>query len=140
MLDRQYPQGKLPTKCTASELEAGNYSCTTDSLGVSLDSLLEQYVDYWYGRNANFGLLQEGYVSAIMWNTTGEEVLTKEAIWAPNRQVLWELAKDRAIVALNSEQESQQVLSHQHNIESYGIFNRSLEMRIQRNGPMVRKT
>lgn len=137
-----HEKGYFQQWCTEAELAAGKYSCTTTTLGTSLDSLIEEFTTAYYaaGQQQNYGLVQGWGVSSIMYNTTDQLISPSSALWTPNRQVLLELGLARSIVgkASRDQQVDGRDINEFQGYKNYALFNRSLEMRIQRNGPMVR--
>lgn len=59
--------------CSVAQLTAGNYSCTANSLGQSLDAIIGNYLDsaFAHGSGSNYGLVQESGLSTVLYNWTG---------------------------------------------------------------------
>lgn len=136
---RGYRKGHFEEWCTEAELEAGKYSCTTATLGFALDTLIQEYTAFWNGyfQQENFGLVQELGVSSIMYNTTDQQASANTALFTPNRQLLRDVGKARNYVGLASLNWNDGALEDYSRYDKFKVFNRSLEMRIQRNGPMI---
>jgi len=133
--------------CSSTDFRNLSFSCATDPYASQLDAWLEN--DMGSGFYAK-GQSQERYVTFSV-NRTFEATGTTTyldrnysdvMLWAPNRQVLDSLNEDYnriGFMSLNVDRDLQPDTGvyDTDTFDSYAIYNRSLQLTIQRNGPVV---
>ena len=114
--------------CSASALEAGNFSCTLDGYGTDLDEFATSAFHATAQMTAdaafyNFGRSQESYMLLVVnGSVRGSEL----PIWVPNRQVLKDMSKDLL-----------EYVDPKTGRQPPTPVNDSLELKINREGPSV---
>jgi hypothetical protein len=144
--------------CPLSAFARRNYTCTQDPFGRSLDAWIESTIA---GRGT-FGLAaQTDFVSRVLTFTANmttqyASTITMAAnslllsfkdytFWVPNRQVISDLSVDLAVVQNLAIGANLTLLAQDlpfdgeyvDFVDSYVEYNMSLELRVQRNGPIV---
>ena len=123
------PGGDRLIGCTNGTLQAGNYSCTADFYGPSLDAFAaygiessKQIKEYGYS------ILSSSQEAAVQYtiNATANGSLT----WVPNRQVLRDLSYDFL-------QTSGNLLQLNPPVVPDPVFNNSLQAILHREGPSI---
>ncbi|KAL8804119.1 MAG: hypothetical protein Q9182_002752 [Xanthomendoza sp. 2 TL-2023] len=130
--DHVFPGNDEFPGCSTAQLNAGNYSCTKDIYGPSLDAWAAQSISSMRqalsrGRNGSvvLGTSQEAALQFTINATANQDV-----IWVPNRQVLREMSHDylkaRGAYVDTDEPEYPDK-----------VFNNSLQTILQRQGPSL---
>jgi hypothetical protein len=138
--------------CDADQFTIMNFSCAADPYARQLDSWLESYIasgDYMDGqtqhRSVKFGMNST-------WTTpTTESNFSDFTFWALNRQILSNLGDDSDMITAMSLGHDEVYLQDLYNSSSTSIneqwtpdvpdtfrsYNRSLQLSVQRNGPVI---
>jgi len=139
--DNEYAKvNDVPQKCSRAQLDAHNYSCTALTFGLTLDTLVREYENsqYFSSRSLNYGLVSSEDVSCALYNTSAGGVFKASALWTPNLQMLFYLSYDYWSIRAKAKDDSE---SYQNTAvryyDSFNVYNRSLQMKIERNGPMI---
>jgi hypothetical protein len=117
-----YPQGEgALSGCTAAQLDQGNYTCTYDVYGSSLDKWADSAISArkqaeWHYGKILVGSSQEGILDFTLNFTKNGELF-----WVPNRKVLLLLSLD----------------TYSLDIYETKIYNNSLQTLLQRQGPSL---
>ena len=115
--------------CTNATLRAGNYSCTADFYGPSLDALAAYGIESSKQvREYGYAILSSSQEDAVQFtlNATANGSLT----WVPNRQVLRDLSYDFLRTSGN-------LLQLDPPVAPDPVFNNSLQTVLQREGPSI---
>ncbi len=117
-----YPRGNsLFPGCTAADLENGNYTCTYDVYGPSLDKWANSAVSARQQMQYNNGDMLVGSSQEGILDFTLNFTKNHELFWVPNRQVLGRLSIDTYLLKY----------------EANRIHNNSLQTLLQRQGPSL---
>lgn len=118
-LDSQ-PQGDgVISGCTATQLDQGDYTCTYDVYGSSLDKWANSAISARKQAEFNLGAMLVGSSQEGILDFTLNFTKNAELFWVPNRQVLSSLSLD----------------TYQLDIYETKIYNNSLQTLLQRQGP-----
>ncbi|KAK4983808.1 hypothetical protein LTR50_007010 [Elasticomyces elasticus] len=125
--------------CRESRLTSQNYSCAADVTGPALDAWIDGYVA---SRSAVQALSQQDYVSfAVNWTFQASSDPHKNdsnfVFWAPSRQVMADLSDDLLTMYNISRGVNKSSLAHPSEFETYATYNNSLQVRLQRSGPVI---
>lgn len=132
--------------CEPDQFLSRDYSCAVDSIGSSMDAWLESYL-------SSHGTM--GFTTAwdLTFNVNGtsrrqtgkskEEGIKKDYVyWVPSRQMLWNLTNDLLATknlaqgyTISQLREDDAIQSS--DFESYVEYNRSVQLQIQRKGPVT---
>lgn len=141
------PLGLYSVWCPIEDFKDLSFSCLIDPFASQLDAWIEN--DMGAGLYAK-GQSQEGYVTFHMnktfvaTNTTDyvDLAYSDVMLWAPNRQVLDSLNRDYekiGFMSLDVDRDLQDETGtyDTDTFESYTMYNRSLQLFVQRTGPIV---
>ena len=137
MLSSQAPSGgDAITGCTADNLTAGRYSCTSSYYGHSLDALFEYFLADYSQRNA----IRSGNVSGFTPAASKEQALSikfnfsdpsnnpdSTMYWAPNRLVVKQLSNDLQAFYNGTKNPRSEYIQ----------YNNSLSLLLERQGPIL---
>ena len=108
-----------------------------------MDDIVDQYFDGLTTYNSDlYATIREGNLSTLVYNVTHNsskkhhDYRKPSELWTPSRQVLQHLNYDNNIVEGMSLNEVSKSHPPAH-YESYEVFNRSLQLRLQRRGPLL---
>lgn len=118
-----YPRGDVVfTGCTAANLNDGNYTCTEEVYGSSLDKWAVSAIEARKQAELNYGWMLVGSSQEGIFDFTLNFTKNFELFWVPNRQVLFSLSIDTAGL---------------YDVTSNKIYNNSLQTLFQRQGPSL---
>jgi hypothetical protein len=124
----------VATGCSEEELATGSYSCTGTLYAANLDGLTSSAISTLRQRSGRGGLILPPAVQEDDLTFSFNVTKASSEIWVPNRQVLRELSIDldnfNTTTTMNAEPPAPDYS------QSY-LFNRSLETRLQRQGPTI---
>jgi hypothetical protein len=122
--------------CSTAELKAGNYSCTANLYAASLDELVAAAIltdEQYLGHHALLlpPVSQEDNLTFSVNISHSSESST--IIWAPSRQALRDFSVDLTNYNLATTSRN----SFEPDYSQSDLFNRSLQARLQRQGPTI---
>lgn len=118
-----YPQGEAVfTGCTGANLADGNYTCTNEVYGPSLDKWATSAIEARKQAEMNYGTMLVGSSQEGIFDFTLNFTKNGELFWVPNRQVLFSLSIDTYDL---------------FDANSNKIYNNSLQTLFQRQGPSL---
>lgn len=118
-----YPQGDYAfTGCTAANLADGNYTCTKELYGPSLDKWATSAIEARKQAEKNYGAMLVGSSQEGIFDFTLNFTKNFELFWVPNRQVLFSLSVDTFGL---------------FDASSNKLYNNSLQTLLQRQGPSL---
>lgn len=141
------PFRKNSLECIGTDFQNLNFSCAAEPFASQLDSWIDSCIAA--GSWAKVESQQEAVQFSIneTYRVSNSNIATQELLdvtwWVPNRQVLSGLTRDyqmMAAVSVGLDAETTQNYTGPYpsdTLETYGEYNRSLQMRIQRNGPII---
>lgn len=119
-----YPQGDTVFPgCTAANLDDGNYTCTGDLYGSSLDKWAASAIETRKQAEKNYGIMLTGSSQEGIFDFALNFTKNGELFWVPNRQVLSSLSADTYYSLSDA--------------NSNKIYNNSLQTLFQRQGPSL---
>ncbi len=134
----QPPQGNVvfAGSCSETQLSAGNFSCTSNVYGPSLDewAATAQSSTKQFEQPYGTAILATSQDSAVQFALNGSSDL--EIIWVANRQVLRELSKDY-LDAIGVTHNYLRAIGDTDDGPGDASFNKSLQTILQRTGPSI---
>lgn len=134
----QPPQGNVvfAGSCSETQLSAGNFSCTSNVYGPSLDewAATAQSSTKQFEQPYGTAILATSQESAVQFALNGSSDL--EIIWVANRQVLRELSKDY-LDAIGVTHNYLRAIGDTDDGPGDASFNKSLQTILQRTGPSI---
>jgi hypothetical protein len=129
--------------CLSSTARPGQYSCFQSSFGLALDSWLSSYMSF-----GGSGLTQQYALSFSINYTLSSSSASAQtyqadntAYWAPNRQTVSDLNTDLTAVALVKSGADGDIYRKANvslePFESFAAYNGSLQLSLQRDGPIL---
>ena len=146
------------TYCDEEDFQTHNYSCSQSPFGDALDTWTQSALAYGGGAsgftlqdsltfqlNYTYQSSTENSLEQLRQLNSDKSVYSDIVWWAPSRQIVSNLSTDQESVALLSkglkEDKITKLLQNDYYypdpIETYVEFNKSLELQIRRNGPVV---
>lgn len=131
--------------CDEADFNAWNYSCAAHDWAEKLDSWTTQWVAA--ASEGSFSTIAQEYDLTFTMNQTsanpqGEYV--DFLYWVPNRQLVKSFSDDRTVIAGISEGlnatgicNADSICLSDDEFDTYRPYNKSLQMQLQRNGPIV---
>lgn len=147
--------------CTENDFETFNYSCTQYPMGNSLDTWISSSESLFDGAtgfasqsaltfrsNLTYQSLSENSLDQIRKANKGGALYSDVVWWAPSRQIISNLSVDSsAIAGISAGQSEERVAKGLENyyyypdpISTYTEYNKSLQLQIRRNGPVMGTT
>lgn len=123
------PEGNRLTGCNNATLRAGNYSCTSEFYGPSLDAYIAYGIESSRQfKESGFAILSSSQEGAVQFtfNATANGSLT----WVPNRQVLQQVSWDFLKTTGN-------LLQNDPPVEPDPVYNASMQTILLREGPSI---
>ncbi|KAK5006124.1 hypothetical protein LTR28_006873 [Elasticomyces elasticus] len=123
--------------CNESQFTTGNYSCAAAATGPALDAWIDGFVA---SKGAVQALSQQDYVSFAFnytFQASSDGAISDYVYWAPSRQVMADLSDDLYMMYNVSTGGNKSSLAHPSEFESYATYNNSLQVRLQRSGPVI---
>ena len=117
--------------CTKAMLRAGNYSCTYDVYGASLDAWANAARASQKQEEQDMGLLNFGVSQEGLFDFTLNVTTSTDVIWVPNRQVLRSFSYDFIKMA------KQIFGAPDGSVKTTPVYNNSLTTVLQRTGPSI---
>lgn len=150
--------------CSVQEIQAQNFTCTQYSFGNALDAWTQSALGF--GAASTGFTMQEGLTFELnityhsstdnsveqyrqQFTNSGKNIYSDVVWWAPSRQIVSNLSTDLDAVEYLSlglqEEKVTHLLENKYHfypdpIETYVEYNKSLELQIRRNGPIVGAT
>jgi hypothetical protein len=145
--------------CTVEDFQTQNYSCTQPTFGNALDTWTQSALGFGFTGNTGF-TIQSGltfqtnktyessttnsYEQVQQWYS-GKSIYSDVVWWAPSRQIVSNLSVDQdsvywLSVGWKEERIAKKLASWNYfpdPIETYVEYNKSLELQIRRNGPVI---
>lgn len=139
-------------ECTEAEFAAQNYSCTLYNNGFNLDAWLDSYIasgDYYQGYTSEQGLTFTANDTSQAKTTNAIQAIEKGfkdvIYWAPSRQIIGNLSVDKNVIedlslGFNEHETAVSLYKAQayaDPVSTYAEYNKSLELNLQRDGPVT---
>ena len=138
------------TNCTEADMRNLSFSCAANPFATQLDSWIESYLASDRYVNGDAQELGVKFHLNQTFRASNSNVLTQDysdvTWWTPCRQVLMSLELDRGLTVATSFGSYNDTLQDElesydpgtsDTPETYEVYNRSIQMIIQRNGPII---